>query len=238
MLEKTIQSEEPKKNADASTSDIPLGYFTFQLHRGLKLHFTSKDYDYTKYGGKIRGCTLKTFNSYSGKYFYQRFEQIYRKQDIPKFILANLLVNPGFFADKLLTPEAKTIFLNYLGRNESLREQFKKDVSYLFPKGEQHTNEYIDEILCDIPSLKGSSPKIVADAITGRISQEGLIILDEIVGLFDKLETLKIGEVNPVWEPFSFRMKRYQNFVDTSDMESFVGIINNTLGRPRYIFNA
>jgi hypothetical protein len=47
------------------------GFDVYKVYLGVKLHFTTKTYDYIKYGGKVN-ATLDSFTKRKDRYFFHK----------------------------------------------------------------------------------------------------------------------------------------------------------------------
>jgi len=53
------------------------GFDVFKVYLGVKLHFTTKNYDYIQYGGKVN-CKLETFTKRNDRYFFHKLSKQYQ----------------------------------------------------------------------------------------------------------------------------------------------------------------
>jgi len=212
-----------------SEKSEPTGFATYRLHRALKLHLTT-DYDFLKYDGCVPNITYKKFDSEKMKYHYAKFETIHNLSEIPKYILANLMIQPNIQAVDFLTPEFKKNYLTYCGRRESMKYTYLTDLRSLFPKGDQTNDIEIQKVICDVGTLKGVSPPIISEVISRRISPESFIILDHIFGICKKMDLLGVDCVNPLWRTYKKRILKYKMFFVVDDINTFVNITKDYLG--------
>ena len=84
------------------------GYDVFKVYLGVKLHFTTKTYDYVKYEGKVN-CKLETFTKRNDRYFFHKLSKQYGQDNILDFFVANFLTfskklffGPSFLSTSIL----------------------------------------------------------------------------------------------------------------------------------------
>ena len=68
----------------------------------IKLHFTTKGYDFYRYSGKVKGTTRANFEKRRDKYFFHRLSNKYRPNQLNDFLVANFMVKPQLFVGDLL----------------------------------------------------------------------------------------------------------------------------------------
>jgi hypothetical protein len=108
------------------------GYETFEIYQALKLHFTSKDYNFFTYNGKIN-TSITAFENRKDKYhFYKLSRKFTNKNDLINFLIANFLEDDKVWIGKLLESESETIYLKQQKVIQSLSYIFENDCRTLF----------------------------------------------------------------------------------------------------------
>ena len=64
------------------------GFEVYKTYLAVKLHFTSKSYDYIKYEGKVN-AKLDTFTSRNDRYFFHKLSKRFKEDEILHFFVAN-----------------------------------------------------------------------------------------------------------------------------------------------------
>ncbi len=77
------------------------GFEVFKTYLAIKLHFTTDNYDYFNYGGKVN-CKLETFTKRNDRYFFHKLSKQYDKYEITDFFVANFLDDDRQWVGNLL----------------------------------------------------------------------------------------------------------------------------------------
>src|SRR5688572_10536626 len=110
------------------------GLQAYNCIMSMNLHFRDDKYNYFKYNGKtktIAETRLKIRKDYD---HLRRLERRY-KDNLPDFILANILADNLGWAGDLVTPAAEAIYKNWKKRQESLKYTIKQDLLKFEHKG-------------------------------------------------------------------------------------------------------
>ena len=70
------------------------GMKAYQRYQALRLHFTT-DYDFIKYGGKIRQISAESFMKRKDIFFFQRLERRYKDEELTEYFVANFVSRSG-----------------------------------------------------------------------------------------------------------------------------------------------
>ena len=175
------------------------GYDAYTLCLGIKLRFTSKDYNFIKYNGKVK-ADIKSFLKRKDKYHFGKLYKEY-KDNLQDFYIANLSVRDQWAGD-LLNEDADRVYKDWKKRNQKLSYLFETEVS------DQLRKYKIDTLL---KVNKGQHPRLLKAYMSKQISIETICIMDEIIGFtkdWDKLISEKI-----VYPEISIRINKYKSFV-------------------------
>lgn len=104
----------------------------YQLYNSIKLHFSSKRFDYKKYGLNAGKFNQKTFDEHRSKDMFVKISDkfLYQERFIP-FLVANSYSNPSMWiGDMMLESNVKKAleFRKYLN---SFKESFTNDIQML-----------------------------------------------------------------------------------------------------------
>jgi hypothetical protein len=102
------------------------GFDVFKVYLGVKLHFTTKTYDYIQYGGKVN-CKLETFTKRNDRYFFHKLSKQYGQTDILDFFVANFATDSKGWIGNLLRNDGRDIYLDYKKRKEAFAYHFRAD---------------------------------------------------------------------------------------------------------------
>lgn len=147
------------------------GYEAFCLFQALKLHFTSKSYDFFKYNGKSK-VTVTTFENRKDKYHYYKLSRKYPNKDVmTDFLIANFLIKEDIWVGDLLHEEADINFVEHQKVLQSLSYRFENDCRLIFDGVEKPDSVLITE---------GDYPRVLTMALRKEITFETLCILNMV----------------------------------------------------------
>ena len=144
------------------------GYDAYTLYLGIKLHFTSKDYNFIKYNGKVK-ADIKSFLKRKDKYHFGKLFKTY-KNELQDFYIANLSIKDQWAGD-LLNEDADRVYKDWKKRNQKLFYLFETEVS------DQLRKFKIDTLL---KVTNGQHPRLLKAYMRKEISLETLLSLIHI----------------------------------------------------------
>lgn len=162
-------------------------YEAYIDYMALKQHFSENNYDYFKYNGKTK-VTLKRFNQHR---FY--YDKLARRKDPHHFLLANLIDK-----DRWIGEMTEDRYTEWLGRTESLTYRFQ-----------QNLNSLPDDYKECVRISFGQLPELIAAYFRGQIIIETLVIVIDIIGLWEYYSKID----DPLWRVSSYRFRQYVPFV-------------------------
>jgi hypothetical protein len=177
------------------------GYAVYMLYNALHLHFTTKSYDYFRYGGKTN-AKKDTFLNNKNKYSFYKISRKYSFEETKNFFLSNFVDKTTKWIGELLTEEADEAYRKWQKRNQSLTYTFQNDILSLLDK-------YDTKDLLQV--RPGRHPKLLEEVMQGRISIETLVILNDIMNFFPMWQQ-KIDD-DIIWPDWKFRCEKYAPFV-------------------------
>ena len=68
------------------------GFDVYKQYLAIKNHFTTKSYDYSKYGGKVN-VKLESFTKRNDRHFFHKLSTRYSEVDISDYFVCNFLVD-------------------------------------------------------------------------------------------------------------------------------------------------
>lgn len=181
----------------------------------VKNHFTRKDYDYIKYGGKTT-ITMKSYMKRKDRFFFEKVARIIPAANMEDHIIGNVVsgktglqVNPDrVWIGTLASQEGIDNGLEYMKKKQSVEYLFKSDLTTI--------TEY-DKMLTDVDKVEALTenqfPALLSLYYDGKISPETLIILDAIMIGEGKLFTFwdnKLLVGDPLWHKTSIFLRKYQ----------------------------
>ena len=67
------------------------GFEVYKEYLAIKNHFTTKSYDYGKYGGKVN-VKLESFTKRNDRHFFHKLSKRYPEREITHYFVCNFLV--------------------------------------------------------------------------------------------------------------------------------------------------
>lgn len=153
------------------------GYEVYCHYVALKLHFTSKTYDFFKYNGKVKSSTVAAFEKRKDKYSFHKLARNVNSDEIVPFMLANFLVRGKCWTKDLLEPEAREVYLKWRKVFDSLTYTFEQDLDKILG-GDDGINGMMR-------TRDGEYPKIWTMMMQGEITMETVAILQALTGCLD-----------------------------------------------------
>jgi hypothetical protein len=177
------------------------GYEAFSLYNSLKLHFTSKSYDFFKYNGKSN-ISIEAFENRKDKYHFYKLSRQNEKEDYINFLVSNFLVKDSLWAGDLLQEEAIIAYKNRMATIQSLSYVFKNDL--------QKLKDVVGDPN-DLLKTDGDYPILLTMTLQKDIQYETLCIMADLMGflpMWDKkiADTIRFPD-------YSQRLKKYMPFL-------------------------
>jgi len=188
------------------------GYETFTIYNALKLHFTTKNYDYFKYNGKSK-TSIDSFEKRKDKYYFYKLSRQHEREEYIEFLVSNFIEKPDLWAGDLVLEEANDTHKQRMGVIQSLSYKFRGDCSLLRSKVNS-ANELF--------KTKGDYPILLEMTFRKEVNLETLCILSVFIGFFP----LWANKINDTINYPNFQMKcmKYLPFLNF-ESEKFKKII-------------
>ena len=190
---------------------------SFQLYHALKLHFTTKNYDFIKFRGKtnVKGSS---FDKRNHKFLYHKLAQKYKK-DLKPFYISALISGEdiGWIGD-LLDDRFNDIYLDRRKRMESFAKYFNDDVNTIVDYLVESGKEFKDLLL----PRSGRLPILIMLQMDKLVSLETIIIINRLTGFLDKIKV-----DHPLWDDVKLLLTKYDCFVTVSEAWSPGKILRN-----------
>jgi hypothetical protein len=175
---------------------------TYKTYLSIKSHFTSRKYDFFKYGGKSR-ASIASFNKRKDKYFFEKTSRKMSDEEIIEYFVSNFIASDN--------PSSVWIgeIINSGERNYTDWKRRQQSMTYIFK--EESENLFSEEKLENIFDCSKSHPIILKKFLGGSISPETMVIYDKIFRYSSEFDK-KI--LDPVWETVSLKIKKYSSFLN------------------------
>jgi hypothetical protein len=178
------------------------GIKAYQCYQALKLHFTS-DYDFIKYGGKVRKISDEAFLKRKDQYLFRKLERKYDDKELIDFFVSNFISQAGVrWVGEMNGTESEKVYNAWKGRMETFSYHLKQDLEYI-----KENSDWKNCIGC-----KGSHPELMKMYLGGKIKAETVIAFDILTG--DMLERWNALIDDPIIWPEVYRqLSKYRPFV-------------------------
>jgi len=183
------------------------GFEVYKIYLAVKLHFTSKDYDYHKYEGKVN-CKLETFTKRNDRYFFHKLSKQYEQTDILDFFVANFATDSKGWVGNLLQRDGRDVYLDYKKRKEAFTYHFRNDCLRINDDFLSNNISFDDGFVCH----NGQHPRLLRLFLQKTISLQTTIVLNHFLSFsknWDKEITEKV-----VWTKISSTIARLKPFIN------------------------
>lgn len=192
------------------------GFEAYALWNALKLHFTSDSYDYFKYNGKTN-VSKQSFTTNKSKYQFYKLSRKYSIDELKQFYVANFIEGKGDWIGELLQ-DGEENYTKWQKRYQSLTYTFENDIMYLLDKVDKP-----DDLLL----VKSNEfPKLLQYLMSGSISIETVIILDDIMKFIPMWNKEIYDDI--VWPNWLRKIEKYRPFVHY-DKNKFLHILKKKI---------
>ena len=181
------------------------GCDAFQIYMALKLHFTSKSYDFFKFNGKTK-ANNKSFMNRKDRHFFEKLGSTYNK-DVKDFLLSNFVEKSDLWIGELFDNVAEDNFTNWKKRVESMRYNFGEEVSQILNFIEKDDLNFDDIFIMQ----DGRHPLIMRLLLQKEISIESFIVMDNILGFMKQFDKDMHGDF--IWEELGNKCRNYSPFI-------------------------
>ena len=179
------------------------GMKAYQRYQALKLHFTS-DYDFVKYGGKIRKISEESFLKRKDQFLFRKLERKYNDDELTNFFVANFVSQAGVrWVGEMSGQESEKVYLNWCKRIEAFSYYLKQDLEVIL----DNSNNSVSRILL----VESTHPVLLKMYMAGKIAAETVVAFDIAFDIFDKWN--KEIDDPIVWPEFHRQLSKYRPFV-------------------------
>ena len=179
------------------------GMKAYQRYQALKLHFTS-DYDFVKYGGKIRKISEESFLKRKDQFLFRKLERKYNDDELTDFFVANFVSQAGVrWVGEMSGQESEKVYLNWCKRIESFSYFLKQDLEVIL----DNCNNSVSRILL----VESTHPVLLKMYMAGKITAETVVAFDIAFDVFDKWN--KEIDDPIIWPEYYRQLSKYRPFV-------------------------
>jgi hypothetical protein len=188
------------------------GFDVYKVYLGVKLHFTSKTYDYIKYGGKVN-ATLDSFTKRKDRYFFHKLSTKYGQDNILDFFVANFLADSKRWVGNLLENDGRDVYLDYRKRKEAFTYHFRNDCVLVrddfSARGLSFDNGFL--------AIDGQHPRLLRLLIQKKLAIQTAVVFDHFLS-FVKNWNVEIKE-KFVWPEIASKVTRVKPFINFNATE-------------------
>lgn len=142
----------------------------YKLYLAIKMHFTSPQYDFFKYHGKVN-AKIQTFETRKDRF---HFAKLARHKDPTGYLVAQFSSgNTTGWVGELFTEEAERTYTQYLARQQSVGYNFNVELERLS-----------GDFLSHFKVRDGQHPQLLVLFKRGNVSIETMVILNNLLNFF------------------------------------------------------
>ena len=191
-------------------------YDLYATYQAVKLHFTSKTYNYFQYDGRTR-VSKDSFCKRRDRFFFQKLARKIKTEDLVEFLVSNFIVHGDTWSKKLLEPEAQSTYMDWQKRVESLSYLFKTDVDKILQAGDIEKAFTVKD---------GQWPDVLTMFTQHEISIETMVILNNIIRYLDKWDRQITDDV--VYPKIALKIRKYGAFLSV-DVDQMKKVLKSAL---------
>lgn len=201
-----------KKNAPFQTS-LATPEIVKEQFQAVKLHFSSKNYNYNKYEGKVKKSNYKDIVPYSmiakGKY----------KTDFPDFFIPGLFQNPKSNIENFLSEDYINTWKYWISYQRAPQYYFERELLEVRVYLEKNKLKF-DSMF----SVKGNEIPIVYKFIVkNQVSPQTLLYLNQVIEFIDRIDS-RITETI-LFPKVQNRLKKLRTFLKPKEKETLKKIV-------------
>jgi hypothetical protein len=170
----------------------------YKEYLALKNHFSSPNYDYFRYNGKLK-VNSTSFDQRKDKLFFQKLA---KHPDVHNFLVANLSKNDKAWIKELAySDDAERVYKDWLKRNQSLTYVVANDLSQLDSPFDGNF----------IVSKTQSHPRLLQLYLGGHVTLETVCILLDITKAKKHWDSKM--EFDPIYDEVRKKIEKYTPFI-------------------------
>jgi len=184
------------------------GFDVFKTYLGVKLHFTSDNYDYYKYDGKVN-CKLETFTKRNDRYMFHKLSVKYKQDEIDDFMIANFVKKDKAWSGSLLEQDSHDTYLQYKKRKEGFNYWLKQEVNEVAKIASHQSVFRVDD---------GQHPRLLKLVIGKKISLETLLVMDYHLGFLKDWDNKIKDKI--IWPNILKKIEKFKPFLRFNQTET------------------
>ena len=193
--------------------DIYQGYNAYITYLAIKQHFTSPEYDFIKYNGKVR-ASQDSFLKRRDKFFFAKLQKKFKREELIYFFVSNFVYNNNVWSGNLVSDNSESVYNNYKKKIQSLSYNFEQECMTLV--------EYDFNSLFTVEEY--SHPLLLRKMMQKKISVETVIIMNEVLNFIKKWEIIIDDDL--IWPKQKLIIDKYRPFM-SFDKQKYRKIMKN-----------
>ena len=183
------------------------GFEVYKVYLSVKNHFTTKSYDYAKYGGKVT-VKLETFTKRHDRYFFHKLSKRYNEREILDYFVSNFIVDSNKWIGNLLNNDGHDNYISWKKYKDSIQYSFRSDCVLINDDLISRNLRFDDGFNVS----NGQHPRVLRLYLQKKISIQSLYQIDKVIG-FSKRWSKQIEE-NVVWPKINDKLTKMAPFVN------------------------
>ena len=180
-------------------------YDVYRSYLALKLHFTTDKYNVIEQKGRVR-ASRQSFFKRTDLFNIKKIASEYSDSEVVDFLIANFVSGDRWGG--VFDSEARSNYLSWKKRIESITYTFEKDIDKISFEAEKKQERFIDYFR----SFNSQLPKVINMYLRNDVSVETLVILNKLNNYTDKLDQ-QLSD-NIIWPDISRLIKKYSPFLN------------------------
>lgn len=174
----------------------------YQLYLALKLHFSSDDYDFFQYKGKVRASQQTFEKNVKQRSIFYKLAAIFPAEELKILFAVNLFNDPKTWALEFFSEECKERMKRKMQFDSAPDYYFRMELDRIFDK--------LNNPLLAIKVINDELPVLYTMYVNNEIMPETFVIMDSLLELG---KSWKLERYTPFWERQSKKLKKYEPFV-------------------------
>lgn len=207
-----LTSERKEKRGNFQTS-LATPEIVKEEYQAVKLHFSSKSYNYNKYQGKVKNCS-----QFKDIIPYAMIARDKRQTDFPTFFLPGIFQNPRMRIEQFLTADYISVWRYWLA--------YQNAPSYLFEQELNAIQNYLKLKNISFDELFTVSdnelPKIYKFLVRQEVSPQTIVYLNQVLNFYQINSSIQEKILFPKLE---HRLKKLETFIRFKSKENLKKIV-------------
>lgn len=189
------------------------GYKVYKYYLGVKLHFTSKNYDYAKYEGQVN-TKLETFVKRNDRYFFHKLSTRYSEDNIIDYFVSNFLANSKRWIGNLQSNDGHEEYLKFKKYKDAFNYHFRSDI--VLVSNDMLSNGISFDDMFSV--FNGQHPRLLRLYLQKKISIQTMVVLDYFLSYTKRWNKEITDKV--VWPDTSHKIKKVKTFIEFNPTET------------------